>query len=70
MIKSKILENDLTFINLDKDIINKLNKIEINTILELCKTSRKTLNKFNFSTEEINHIAIKLQLAGLDLSRK
>lgn len=70
MIKNKILKNDLTYIDIDKDIINKLNKIGINVIEELCKTNRKTLTKFDFNTEEINHIIIKLQLAGLDLSKK
>lgn len=70
MKKSNVLKNNLTYIDIDKDIINKLNKIGINIIEELCKTNRKRLTNFDFNTEEINHIIIKLQLAGFDLSRK
>lgn len=70
MIKSKIIKNDLIYIDIDKNIINRLNKMGINTIEELCKTNRKTLNKYGFNTKQINHMIIKLQLVGLDLSRK
>ncbi len=35
MLKSKILKNVLTYIDIDKDIINKLNKIGINTLEKL-----------------------------------
>ena len=56
MIKSNLLKNDLTLIDIDKDIINKLNKIGINIIEELCKTNRKRLTNFDFNTEEIKKI--------------
>ena len=58
--------NDL---NLQKVIIDKLKLNNINSTEELLKMSRKELKLLGFSYEEINLIAIKLQLIGMDLNK-
>ena len=57
-------------LSLDKDIIDKLNKIEINSIDELWKLKRSDLKSKGFTNDEINNIIISLQLIGLDLNKK
>lgn len=59
--------NDL---NLQKAILDKLKLNDINSTEELLKMSRKELKLLGFSYEEINLIAIKLQLIGMDLSKR
>ena len=66
----KFLKNDLSLIEIDKEVILKLNNAGIKNIGDLCKTNRKALNNFGFNTYEINHIIVNLQLSGLDLSKK
>lgn len=58
--------NDL---NLQKAILDKLKLNDINSTEELLKMSRKELKLLGFSYEEINLIAIKLQLIGMDLNK-
>ena len=58
--------NDL---NLQKVILDKLKLNNINSTEELLKMSRKELKLLGFSYEEINLIAIKLQLIGMDLNK-
>lgn len=65
-----VLIKDLNYLKLEKNIINKLNGLEINKVYELCKLNRKILKEHGFTLDEINHIIIKLQLLGLDLSKK
>ena len=59
--------NDL---NLQKAILDKLKLNDINSTEELLKMSRKELKLLGFSYEEINLIAIKLQLIGMDLKKR
>ena len=58
---------DLDFekVILDKLILNNIDSIE-----KLWEMNRKELKSMEFTYEEINKIAIKLQLRGLDLNRK
>ena len=59
--------NDL---NLQKAILDKLKLNDINSTEELLKMSRKELKLLGFSYKEINLIAIKLQLIGMDLNKR
>ena len=59
--------NDL---NLQKAILDKLKLNDINSTEELLKMSRKELKLLGFSYEEINLIAIKFQLIGMDLNKR
>lgn len=61
---------ELTKLELDDKILKKLKKNNINSMEELWNLDRKTLKHLNFSYEEINSIAIKLQLKGLDLNKR
>ena len=61
---------NLNSLELDKKILEKLKLNNINSIEKLWELDRKTLKKMNFSYDEINSIAIKLQLEGLDLNKR
>ncbi len=54
----------------EKDILDKLCLNNIDSIEKLWVMNRKELKRIGFTYEEINDIAIKLQLKGLDLNRK
>lgn len=58
---------DLDF---EKVILYKLSLNNIDSIEKLLGMNRKELKSMGFTYEEINEIAIKLQLRGLDLNRK
>lgn len=70
MIKISKELSSLSNLSLDYNVVEKLKQNNISNTNELCKASKKTLKKLNFSTSEINYIEVKLQLLGLDLSRK
>lgn len=57
-------------LELDKNIIEKLEKENIKTINDLWLLTRKDLKLLDFNDREINHIRIKMQLWGLDLGKK
>ena len=61
---------NLDNLNLDKNILDKLEVNKINSIEELWELDRRKLKELNFNNEEINSIAIKLQLEGLDLNKR
>lgn len=61
---------ELTKLELDDKILKKLKKNNINSLEELWNLNIKNLKQLNFSYEEINSIAIKLQLKGLDLNKR
>lgn len=65
----KILNEDVTTLNLHRNINTKLKNNNINTVVELCNYSRMELAEIQVSNSEINDIAIGLQLIGLDLKR-
>ena len=54
----------------EKVILDKLGLNNIDSIEKLWEMNRKELKSMEFTYEEINKIAIKLQLRGLDLNRK
>ena len=58
---------DLDF---EKVILDKLSLNNIDSIEKSWGMNRKELKSMGFTYEEINEIAIKLQLRGLDLNRK
>ncbi len=70
MKKIKDSLRSLSSLGLDNKIVEKLKLNGISSTMELCKTNRKTLKKLNFSVSDVNYIEVKLQLLGLDLSRK
>jgi len=61
---------NLNSLELNKKILEKLKLNNINSIEKLWELDRKTLKEMNFSYDEINSIAIKLQLEGLDLNKR
>lgn len=65
----KILNEDISKLNLDKNLREKMKDNNINTVLDLCNCSRMELSNLNFTNVQINDAAICLQLAGLDLKK-
>lgn len=57
-------------LNFQKSIIDKLKLNNITSFEKLWEMSRKDLKSIGFTYEEINNIAIKLQLNGLDLNKR
>lgn len=57
-------------LNFQKSIIDKLKLNNITSFEKLWRMSRKNLKSIGFTYEEINNIAIKLQLNGLDLNKR
>lgn len=70
MKNKEILKKNITFLNLDKLIIKKLNNLNINTIEDLWNCNRSYFKDNNFDNLEIKDIKISLQLLGLDLNKK
>lgn len=70
MKNKEILKNNITFLNLDKLIIKKLNNLDINTIEDLWMCNRNYFKDNNFDNLEIRNIKISLQLLGLDINKK
>jgi len=66
----KILNNKIESLSFSNDILNKLKENNINSVIDLCSFNRKQLKNCNFTLSEIKEITIKLQLNGLDLSKK
>ncbi len=70
MKKQKILEKDISELNLSTKINNALKDNSINTIEDLWKLKRKELKDMKLSDSDITQVIIKLQLYGLDLNKK
>jgi len=64
------LNNNIKELGLEKEVINKLNNSNINTIKNLWDLKREELRAIDLTNEEINQITIKLQLFGIDLNKK
>jgi len=64
------LDSTLKSLEIDKIIIEKLNKSNIYLIKELWNLKRKNLKELGLSDNEIKHITIKLQLHSIDLNQK
>ncbi len=65
-----ILKKDLSVLDINNGIKDKLKENEINFVYELCALNRKKLKEYKFKPSEINDIIVKLQLEGLDLGKK
>lgn len=61
---------NLSNLNLPKTILDKLKANNIDSVQKIWVMSRKELRLLDFSYEEINIIAIKLQLKGMDLNKR
>lgn len=73
MISSMIridVSEEISKLGIDDSIISIFKSKDINTIAELWSLKRKDLKEMNFSSDQINHIIIKMQLKGMDLNRK
>lgn len=68
---AKVNVNDkIIKLGIDNRIIKIFNNNDIITIDDLWSLKRKDLKDMNFSSEEIKHIIIKMQLNGIDLNKK
>lgn len=68
--RSEILKKDISVLDLDESIKNKLKEKNINIVEDLWMSNRHKLKDMDFKDNEINQIIIKMQLSGLDLNRK
>lgn len=68
--RSEILKKDISVLNLDESIKNKLKEKNINIVEDLWMSNRHKLKDMDFKDNEINQIIIKMQLSGIDLNRK
>ena len=69
VIVEKLIEKNISILKLGRDVIEKLLKNNIDTLLKLCNVTRIQLSNLNFSKTEINEIIVSLQLLGLDLKK-
>lgn len=64
------INEDLSVLELESDIDNKLRENNIVKINDLwCKT-KKELKDLGFMDKDIKYLSIRLQLIGLDLNKK
>ena len=70
MKRNSFLEKTIEELDIDKKIINKLKEKNINHIKDVWILKRKDLKEYGLVDSEINQIAIKLELHGLDLNKK
>ena len=64
------IDSSLTKLDIDSNIVRKLNTNNIFIIKELWILKRKNLKDLGLTDEEIKHITIKLQLNSMDLNKK
>ena len=64
------LNESISCLDIDNDIIKILNDNNINTIEDVWKSKRIDLKKMGIKDNKINYISIKLQLLGLDFNKK
>ena len=68
--ETKLLEKDISFLSLNKNINERLKENNIYTIKELCSMTKSDLRELSLEQNEINNIEIHLQLNGLDIKKK
>lgn len=66
----KILDKDISFLELGNDILLKLNSNNIIRINDLWKINRMYLKEMGFNNDEIKKIVIQMQLHGIDLNKR
>ncbi len=64
-----ILDFPIKKLGINSNIINVLNKNNINTIRDVWNKNKPFLKEIGLSDKQINQIIIKLQLLGLDLNK-
>ena len=67
---SALLDQDISYLNLNSKIINILKDNDILSVYDLWIQNRKNLKKINLNDQEIKEIIIKLELHGIDLNKK
>jgi Leucine-rich repeat (LRR) protein len=67
---SNFLDDNLDRLELSSEVKNILNKNNIFKIKDLCCLSKSNLKDFGIDDGDIKHLAIILQLNGLDLNKK
>lgn len=67
---SALLDQDISYLNLNPKIINILKDNDILSVYDLWIQNRKNLKKINLNDQEIKEIIIKLELHGMDLNKK
>lgn len=60
----------LDSLEIDNNIIKKLNQNNIHNVKDLWNLKRKNLKELGLTDTEIKHITIKLQLHSIDLNHK
>jgi hypothetical protein len=68
--KNVFLKDELRRLEIDIDIIKKLNDVSIYTIGDLWNLTRIDLKKIKLTDNQINQIVIKMQLYGIDLNKR
>ena len=66
----KILDKDISFLELGNDILLKLNNNNIISINDLWMINRMYLKEIGFNNDEIKKIVIQMQLHGIDLNKR
>ena len=64
------LNSSLESLEIDHDIIKKLNQHNIIEVKDLWNLKRQNLKDLGLTDTEIKHITIKLQLHSIDLNKK
>ncbi len=64
------LKESVTTLNLDKEILKKMENNKIETIEDLWKLNRKELKQLSFTDTDIHKIVICLELYGIDLGKR
>jgi hypothetical protein len=67
---SNFWEENLDRLDLNEEVSNILEENNISKIKDLCCLSKANLKGFGIDDSDIKHLAIKLQLNGLDLNKK
>lgn len=67
---SALLDQDISYLNLNPKIINILKDNDILSVYDLWIQNRKNLKKINLNDQQIKEIIIKLELHGIDLNKK
>ncbi|HHX16929.1 MAG TPA: hypothetical protein GX725_03380 [Mollicutes bacterium] len=68
--RSIIINKNVSELELDADILEKLHSKKVYIIKDLWKLTRMDLKEFDLSDVQINQIIIKLQLCGIDLNKR
>ena len=64
---NNIVKQPMTMLNINQNIIEKLEKEKINTLGKLTNKTKADLKKFELDKTDIRKVEIELQLLGLDL---